>query len=194
MSSHPETAPNIDTHHRHRRLLRKRWLRPGVFLAWVAAPTLALALMPPHVDSTEPKNGGTMVGNVVLFHGYSLDYADREATVVDLNAAASDATKRKTKKAKRGAAKKGAGAQADATAKVAATVEVSCEWVGDGDCAGCKQQKCTATVTLAAVVAGHRYKVTYVDTTVEVVAGPTAKPVPTKPVPTKPVPKHTTVR
>ncbi len=111
----------------------------ALLLVLVAAST-AWALMPPHTTRAEPGDGGELRGRVIVFHGYSLDYADKVATALDV----------------------------EAKRPVATTVEVSCEWVGKGDCAGCRQQQCQATVTLAAVVAEHHYKVEYLDMTVTV--------------------------
>lgn len=157
------------TPHRHRSRRTPRVPIPAAALAAtalaaacasvLATPTPASALMPPHVQSTDPANGGTLVGTVVRFVGYSLDYADKEASAQDLTA----------------------------KAKVATSVDVRCEWVGKGDCAGCKQQKCVAAVTLAKVVSGHRYRVSYLDTIIEVVGGPALVPKPDTP--RRPAPK-----
>lgn len=120
-------------------------------LCLLAAP-LALALMPPHTTRAEPGEGGELKGRAIVFHGYSLDYADKVATALDV----------------------------EAKRPVATTVEVHCEWVGKGDCAGCRQQQCQATVTLAAVERDHHYKVEFLDTTVTVKATTTEGAAPAK--------------
>ena len=74
----------------------------------------ALALMPPHTTRAEPGEGGELAGRTLIFHGYSLDYADKVAIALDV----------------------------EAKRTVATTVEISCEWVGKGDCAGNRTEGC----------------------------------------------------
>lgn len=108
--------------------------------ALLLAASSVSALMPPHTTRAEPGEGGDLTGRAIVFHGYSLDYADKVATVVEV----------------------------ETKAAVANAVDVQCEWVGKGDCEGCRQQKCHATVTLVAVVRDRHYKVEFLDTSVTV--------------------------
>ena len=114
----------------------------AVALAVLLLSSVALALMPPHTRSSVPPDGGELQGRIIIFHGYSLTYAERRADASDLE------TRR----------------------PVQATVEVSCVPEGQGSCPGCVQQKCQARVTLAAVVRDHRYRVKYHDRTITVKA------------------------
>ncbi len=118
----------------------RRSLQIVAVLALTWAPSVASALMPPHTTDSDPKDGGDLQGRTVTFQGYSLDYAEKKADVIDLRG----------------------------NRRVPATVEVECRWQGKGDCPGCQQQRCEARVTLAAVEKDHRYRITYLDLTITV--------------------------
>ncbi len=120
--------------------MSRRSLQIVAFLAVTGATSVAAALMPPHTTDSDPKNGGDLQGRTVIFYGYSLDYAEKKADVVDLRG----------------------------NRRVPATVEVHCRWQGKGDCEGCQQQRCEARVSLAAVEKDHRYRITYLDVTITV--------------------------
>ncbi len=102
----------------------------------------ALALMPPHVSHTVPAQGEDLHGDTLVFHGYSLEYAEStDVIVLDL-----------------------------ATSKpVEHSTELNCHWEGHdppGHVGG-TQQQCELMVTLKGLEAGHRYKATYMDTELE---------------------------
>lgn len=108
----------------------------------LALASEATALMPPHVNHTVPASGETLQGEVIVFHGYSLRYADDEEVVV------TDLT---------------------ADAPVEHASELVCEWEGEdppGHVGG-RQQRCELKVTLRGLEAGHRYRASYMDTEIE---------------------------
>jgi hypothetical protein len=101
----------------------------------------ALALMPPHVSSTVPGDGGTLQGDTVVFHGYSLEYADDAVSIIDL------ATERPVQHA----------------------AALDCQWEGHdppGHVGG-TQLRCELKLTLEGLEPGHRYRASYLDTTIE---------------------------
>jgi hypothetical protein len=125
----------------------------------------ALALMPPHVNHTVPAQGEALVGEVIVFHGYSLRYADDEEVVV------TDLT---------------------TSAPVEHSTELECEWEGHdppGHVGG-TQQRCELKVTLKGLELGHRYKATYMDTELEF---DWSGPAPAAPAPSTPAPEPPSV-
>jgi hypothetical protein len=102
----------------------------------------ALALMPPHVSHTVPAPGEPLQGDTIVFHGYSLEYADdADVSVIDL------ATER----------------------PVAFSTVLDCAWEGHdppGHVGG-TQLRCELKVTLTGLEPGHRYRATYMDTALE---------------------------
>ncbi len=122
----------------------------------------ALALMPPHVSHTVPASGETLQGDTIVFHGYSLEYAEStDVVVVDL-----------------------------ATSKsVEHSTDLNCHWEGHdppGHVGG-TQQQCELMVTLEGLEVGRRYKAVYMDTELEFDwAGP-AQPEPAPAAPEPPV-------
>ncbi len=119
----------------------------------------ALALMPPHVSHTVPANGETLEGDTIVFHGYSLEYADTsDVTVVNIST----------------------------SEPVELSTALDCQWEGDdppGHVGG-TQLRCELKVTLQGLQAGHRYKASYMDTELEFTsAGAPATPEPEAPVP-----------
>jgi hypothetical protein len=102
----------------------------------------ALALMPPHVSHTEPASGSSLVGNTIIFHGYSLEYAESQDVVV-VDPATGRAVEHST--------------------------ELDCQWEGEdppGHVGG-TQLRCELRVTLEGLEAGRLYKASYMDTELE---------------------------
>ena len=99
----------------------------------------SLALMPPHVTETAPLNGQPMVDNTITFHGYSLEYADKEPTVAET-------TRKET---------------------VVFSKALKCTWVGKGKEPGARQQKCALVLTIDKPFVGARYTATFLGQTVE---------------------------
>jgi len=98
------------------------------------------ALMPPHVTGSLPENGGVISGNTLEIYGYSLTYSDiGDYQIIDLTT----------------------------NGPVETTSELSCEWVGEGDCPGCKQQSCVFLIILQQTLQGHEYKVTFSDSNLD---------------------------
>jgi hypothetical protein len=101
----------------------------------------AFALMPPHVKSTNVKDG-VLEGSELILHGYSLKYTDlpKDLVITDAN------TKNK---------------------KVSFTHKLNCKWVGecDDDRPGSCQLKCVLRVTLDGVKHGARLRLRYLDET-----------------------------
>ncbi len=136
-------------------------MRTALFAGLLLVAPEALALMPPHVSHTVPAHGETLVGATVVFHGYSLEYAeDSDVKVIDL------ATEQ----------------------PVRLDTELDCSWEGHdppGHVGG-TQLRCELKVTLKGLEAGHRYRASYMDTTIEFDwAGP-AEPAPTPEAPAEP--------
>lgn len=123
----------------------------------VGLPTVATALMPPHVTKVTPGDGGKLDGDTVLIEGYSLGYAgiDRELKIVDTTT----------------------GTAVSFTHALACTNEGNC---GPGSPPGACQDRCTVKVTLSGVAAGQRLKLTFLraDVTFEVTKAIPARPAP----------------
>jgi hypothetical protein len=79
----------------------------------------ALALMPPHANSVSQPSGTTLTSRTITFDGYTLGRLDTMLTITDTAGAA-----------------------------VPFISDSKCEWIGEGDAPGARQQKCLATVTL----------------------------------------------
>ena len=96
----------------------------------------AQALMPPHVASTEPENGGVLETDTFVIHGYTLSLQDIEEPVV------ADLENGKT---------------------VDTEASIKCEWEGEGDMPGAKQEACTVWVRLLEPEKGHAYELRFLD-------------------------------
>lgn len=106
-----------------------------VGLALVLASSVQ-ALMPPHVSHTEPAAGGELGSNIILIHGYTLGIVDLETLKV------TDLTENRPVKIE---------------------TEFESEVVGEGDCEGCRQLRCTITVRLLRACPGHDYRIDFLD-------------------------------
>ncbi len=141
-----------------------RTLLPAAAL-WLGQGMLcqeALALMPPHVDRTVPAHGETLTGDTLVFHGYSLEYAEEQVEVVDL------LTQR----------------------PVEFDAQLDCQWEGEdppGHVGG-TQLRCELKVTLKGLEVGHRYRARYLDTELEFGWEPPAPPPEAPAVPPDPAP------
>jgi hypothetical protein len=134
-------------------------LRVLALVGLLLAPE-AFALMPPHVSHTVPAQGEDLLGETVVFHGFSLEYAEStDVTVLDLT-----------------------------TSKpVEHSTELNCHWEGHdppGHVGG-TQQQCELMVTLKGLELEHRYKAVYMDTELEF---GWAGPAPSGPAPAVPQP------
>lgn len=115
----------------------------AIFVIFLLAPSGVLAMMPPHVNHTVPEDGATLDGDTVEFHGYSLAYVDEETQLEVIDT--------------------------EDDADAAHTTQVDCTWEGPSDGPpGSRQQKCTFHVTIADPEPGHTYRLTLLDTTIEV--------------------------
>ena len=128
-----------------------RHLRLLAVLAASASAASAFALMPPHVTSIDPADGGTLTGKTVRIVGYSLEYTDlpKEFIIVDT-----------------------------ATGKaVRFEHALSCQWVGEckDDKPGSCQQRCDLTVTLAATTPGQKLRLRYLDTEATFTVAPSSR-------------------
>lgn len=92
------------------------------------------ALMPPHINSSIPENGGILLGDTVRFYGYSLGYGDYEQLrVVDLT---NDST-------------------------VETESDLICASEGEGHNPGCVQFKCILSITIKAIISTHKYEISF---------------------------------
>ncbi len=110
-----------------------------IALVLILLPSVALALMPPHVDGTNIKDG-VLVGNALILRGYSLKYTDVKK---DLSL-----TYAKTKRT------------------AAWTHKMDCQWEGKCDedsRPGSCQLACVLTVSLDQVKAGTSLQLKYLD-------------------------------
>ena len=104
------------------------WLPALLLVALASWPAFGLA--PPRIHKSIPPDGGILTGRVVELHGMSLEYAPKgDPVVVD----------------------KTTGRQVPAVSKM------ECEWYGEGDRPGDRQQYCIVRVTLEKICAGHVY-------------------------------------
>jgi hypothetical protein len=101
-------------------------------------------MMPPHTTATEPEDGGTLTGDVLLIRGWSLVYTepDTELTVVDV----------------------------EEGSVLPFTWGMNGEDVGEGDQPGAVQVRCELRVRVQGLVPGRRYRLDYLDTAVEFLA------------------------
>jgi hypothetical protein len=122
-----------------------------VFAVVMLFSTVASALMPPHISSSVPKDGGVLNGNTVLIEGYSLKYAPlKDLVVMDM----------------------------DTNEKIDADTDLKCSWIdncGEKDEVGCEQQKCELKVTIKKVISGHKYKLILGEDTIEFTAAKRSK-------------------
>ena len=96
----------------------------------------AAALMPPHITRTVPESGGVLAEPLVEIHGYTLGLAGPDdLKVVDLNTGQT----------------------------VAVDPDMDCQWEGEGDCPGCKQERCVLRVRLLRACSGHEYEIEYLE-------------------------------
>ena len=109
-----------------------------LLLVFILTPAVALALMPPHVDGTNIKEG-KLVGHTLVLHGYSLKY-----TKVKKDLSLTDVKTKKT---------------------VVWTHKMDCQWEGDcdNDRPGSCQLRCTLTLTLDKANLGSTLKLKYLD-------------------------------
>ncbi len=114
-------------------------------LALTLSASAVSALMPPHVRSTEPADGGTLQGRVIVIHGYTLNGSYGKVVVTELRTGRD----------------------------VPVDLKRDCKRVGKGDCAGCVQRKCVLTATLAWTRAGERYRMSLLDTQITLTAAKT---------------------
>jgi Putative metal-binding motif len=97
------------------------------------------ALMPPHIDSSMPENGGILLGDTVRFFGYSLSYGDLEQLeVIDLSA----------------------------NSEVEIFSDLVCFLEGEGNNPGCVQSKCTLTVALKEIMPTHEYELSFLNSNI----------------------------
>ena len=94
-------------------------------------PVAVFALMPPHMTGSVPPEGGTLTSPKITIKGYSLKYAGQALSVWDVTA----------------------------NRRIEVDPDLDCKVVGQGDCPGCKQQRCTMTIVLPRICPGHRYEV-----------------------------------
>lgn len=130
-------------------------LRAVLALLVTLLPAGGLALMPPHIDSSVPPDGGVLDGDTLVFRGYTLqDGVDVE--VVDAG-----------------------GAIVPITQHVVCTDEGDCcgRDRREGDLrVGCCQQRCELRVTLSEVVPEAAYRATVLDKSVVFTAAPRISP------------------
>ncbi|THB70819.1 MAG: hypothetical protein D6E12_02175 [Desulfovibrio sp.] len=100
-------------------------------------PVRALAVMPPHVRSFTPENGGVVTDGIVTIVGYSLGFVDPEQEIVVLDVRSQE--------------------------PVPFTVTMDCVWEGEGDAPGARQQRCTIEVFMDALVPGQEYELRFLD-------------------------------
>jgi hypothetical protein len=126
-------------------------LLTGCFL--VGGPLIqeGQAVMPPHLTGSEPEEGGILDGSTITFQGFSLNYADlKELKITDL----------------------------DTGKAVPFSTDLACKLVGEGlkekdPPPGSVQRSCTLDVNLSQVIAGHHYRVQFLDLDMKVrAAGP----------------------
>lgn len=131
----------------------KRSLALALAMAALMATSAAFALMPPHVTSINPPDGGVLKGRMIVIEGYSLGHADlsKQLKIVDAT------------KAKRTVAYKPA---------------LSCKSVGKcgpGSPPGACQSKCSVNVTLENVEAGQTIRLTFLRMKATITVGPAEK-------------------
>lgn len=95
----------------------------------VSLPGIVRGLMPPHVTRSEPPDGGVLYGSTLVFRGYTLASGTDAAIITD-----------------------GRGQ------KIPVTQTVTCEYVGEGDCPGCRQEQCEIVVRMSTIVPGATYR------------------------------------
>ena len=116
----------------------------------------AVALMPPHVTKTVPADGGVLYGNTIEIHGYSLNYAGSKPQVfID-----------------------------GRDEPLAVTTRLDCRGEGEGARPGSRQVRCVLYVTMAEVVPGLAYRLSFLRTEIGFTGGP--PPVPMEPTPRPP--------
>jgi len=110
-----------------------------MLLVLILLPSVALALMPPHVDGTNIKDGA-LVGDTLILRGYSLKYTDVKKDLTLTNV--------KTRKAAQW------------------THKMDCKWEGKCDedsRPGSCQLACVLTVSLDKVKSGTSLQLKYLD-------------------------------
>jgi len=118
----------------------------------------AAALMPPHISSSDPQDGGVLEGDTLVFHGYSLAFGE-EVKVADA-----------------------AGEPVQVTQQLTCTGEGDCCEADRRDedlRVGCCQQRCELRVTLSGVVPGATYRATVLGATLVFTAAARASPLQT---------------
>ena len=116
-------------------IIRTKWFI-ALIVVGIFTAGAAMALMPPHVSGTIPENNGLLQGDTFVLHGYTLDYAQTESLeVIDLASGRTAPIKK----------------------------DLKCQWEGEGDCPGCRQQACTMTIKLLSPEPGHTYEFRFLD-------------------------------
>lgn len=97
------------------------------------------ALMPPHINSSIPENGGNLLGDTVLFFGYSLSYGDAEnLKVIDLTT----------------------------SSEVETSSDLNCASEGEGNSEGCVQMKCILAITIKEIIPTREYEISFAGTNI----------------------------
>lgn len=92
-------------------------------------------MMPPHVEHTEPADGGVLEGDTVVFHGWSFGFfPDEPVLAVDADGCPIEVERR-----------------------------LVGEWVGEGDAPGSRQYRSKLVVRLLGIAPGATYRVRFLD-------------------------------